>query len=165
MAGLFPLSPVGCWVALAPKAEWAGGAPAPLEQWHYSTRGSTRSVQWSPGSAKTSHRRGRSYTAPGLHSPRRCRVKKKNTHVGRIWIGMSRSTRGEGSASPAKFACGGGAGLPAKKTKKGASNPLPPPWRQEGLAAFAEEDRPRRSRARGEEERGERFNQRKLPFI
>ena len=41
---------------------------------------------------------------------------------------MSRSTRGEGSASPVKFACGGHAGLPAKKkTKKGESNPLPPP--------------------------------------
>ena len=48
------VSPITCWVALAPKAEWAGGAPAPLEQWHYSTRGSARSVQWSPGSAKTS---------------------------------------------------------------------------------------------------------------
>jgi len=24
--------PITCWVALAPKAEWAGGAPAPLEQ-------------------------------------------------------------------------------------------------------------------------------------
>ena len=50
--------------------------------------------------------RGRSYTAPGAPGLETLPCEKKVTHVGRIWIGMSRSTRGAGSASPVKFACG-----------------------------------------------------------
>ena len=48
------VSPITCWVALAPKGEWAGGRRLILRHGHYSTRGSARSVHWSPGSAKTS---------------------------------------------------------------------------------------------------------------
>jgi hypothetical protein len=82
------VSPITCWVALAPKAEWAGGRRLLLSSGSTLLVGapgrcSGRQAQLKPP-FPVPVGRGRSYTAPGasgLHSPRRCREKRKNTHV------------------------------------------------------------------------------------
>ena len=80
------VSPITCWVALAPKAEWAGGRRLLLSSGTTLLAGapgqcSGRRAQLKPP-FPVPIGRGRSYTAPGapgLHSPRRCRVKKEHT--------------------------------------------------------------------------------------
>ena len=74
--------------------------------------------------------RGRSYTAPGapgLHSPRRCRVKKEHT----CWPHLDRNVEvnpGRRLSFASKVCLWGRCGpTREKKTKKGESNPLPPP--------------------------------------
>jgi len=125
------VSPITCWVALAPKADWAGGRRLLFSSGTTLLVGAPGRCS-GPGSAKASLPCTRR-TRQVLHRAWRNGAPLAETLLSgknelTCWPHLDRNvevTRGEGSASPVKFACGGGAGLPAKFRKRGSRTPCP----------------------------------------